>query len=176
MSPGVLDGSLLGLSHPVLDLCESLFDRVEVRRVGRQEPEPGPGGPDHLPHGGRLVGSEVVHDDDIAGLEHGHELLLDIGAEALAVDRPVEHARRGEPVEAQRAQEGQRAPVAVRGEAAQALASRPPAPQRRHIGLDPGFVDEDQLARIEIGLNGVPALSPTGDVGARLLKREQCFF
>ena len=62
------------------------------------------------------------------GFRIGDELLLDIGAEALAVDRPVEDARRGEPVAAQRAEEGQRAPVAMRGEAAQALC--PSAPSR----------------------------------------------
>src|SRR3546814_14572684 len=73
--------------------------------------------------GDRLVGAEIVHDDDVAGFEHGHELLLDIGPEALAVDRPVEDARRRQPIAAQRAEEGQRAPVAMRGEAAQALAA-----------------------------------------------------
>ena len=110
------------------------------------------------------------------GFSIGDELLLDIGAEALAVDRPVEDARRGKPVAAQRAEEGQRAPVAMRGEAAQALASRPPAAQRSHVGLDPGLVDEDQPPRIEAGLPGSPALPPAGNVGAGLLKGEQRFF
>ena len=110
------------------------------------------------------------------GLSTWHELLLDIGAEALAVDRSVEDARRGEPVAAQRAEEGQRAPVAVRGEAAQALALGPPAAQRRHVGLDPGLVDEHQSPRVETGLPGAPALSPARDVGAGLLKGEQRFF
>lgn len=44
--------------------------------------------------------SEVIHDDDIAGLQHPDELLLDIGSEALAVDRAVEDARRCEPIPA----------------------------------------------------------------------------
>ena len=143
MAPSVLDGSLLGQAHPVLDLGEGLLDGVEVGRVRRQVAEPGAGGLDHLPDGGCLVGAEIVHDDDVTGLQHRHELLLDIGAEALTVDRPIEDARRGEPVAAQRPKEGQRAPVAMRGDAAQPRALRPPAPQRRHIGLDPGLVDED---------------------------------
>ncbi len=53
--------------------------------------------------------AEIVHDDDVTGLEYRHELLLDIGAEALAVDRSVEHTRRRQSVAAQRAEEGQRA-------------------------------------------------------------------
>ena len=129
MAPGVLDGSLLRLSHPVLDLGEGLFDRVEVGRVGRQVPEPGADGADHLPDGGRLVGAEIVHDDDVTGFEHGHELLLDIGPEALAVDRSIEDARRRQPVAAQGTEESQRAPVAMRGKAAQAFAFRSPAAQ-----------------------------------------------
>src|SRR5690348_17725198 len=106
----------------------------------------------------------------------GYELLLDIGAEAAAIDRPVEDARGGEPIATQSTQEGQCAPVAVGGEAAQPLALRAPSAQRRHVGLDPGFVDEDQPLWIEIGLPGSTALTPARDVGAGLLKGEQGFF
>ena len=176
VTPSVLDRSLLSLAHPVLDLGEGLFDRIEIGRVWRQEPEPGAGCAYELTDCGRLVRPEIVHDDDVAGLEHRHELLLDIGAEALTVDRPIEDARRRQPVVAQSAEESQRAPVAMRGEAAQALASRPPAVERCHVGLDPGLVDEDQPPRVETGLNRPPSLPPTGDVGAGLLKGEQRFF
>jgi hypothetical protein len=51
------------------------------------------------------VAAEVIHDDDVAGFENRHELLLDIGAEAFTVDRAVEDARGGEPVAAQGAEE-----------------------------------------------------------------------
>lgn len=176
VAPGILDGALLGGSHPVLDLGEGLLDGIEIGRVGRQIPEPGTGCPDPLFDGGRFVGAEIVHDDDVAGFEHGDKLLLDIGAEALAVDRPVEHARCREPVAAQRAEEGPGAPVAVRGEAAQALALLPPATQGGHVGLDPRLIDEHQPPWIEIGLKGPPAPSPPRDVGAGLLKGEQRFF
>ncbi len=66
----------------MLDLGEGLFDRIEVRRIGRQVPEPGAGGLDHAAQRGRLVTAEIVHDHDVAGLERWNELLLDIGAEA----------------------------------------------------------------------------------------------
>jgi hypothetical protein len=32
------------------------------------------------------VASEIVHDDDVAGFEDRNELLLDVGAEAFAID------------------------------------------------------------------------------------------
>ena len=176
MAPGFLDRPLLRVSHPVLDLGEGLLDRVEVWGIGRQIPEPGAGGADHLADGGRFVRAEIVHDDDVAWLQDRHELLLDIGAEALAVDRPIEDARCGEPVAAQGAEEGQGSPVTVRSKAAQAFAPRPPAAQRRHVGLDPGFVDEHQPSRVETGLQGPPVLPSPRDIGAGLLKGEQRFF
>ena len=135
VSPGVLDGSLLSDAHPVLDLGKSLFDRIEIGRAWRQEPEPCAGRPDHLPDGGRLVRAEIVHDDDVAGLEHRHELLLDPGAEAVTVDRPIEDARGRQPVPAQRAEKGQRLPVAMRGKAAQAFAFEAPSAQRAMLVL-----------------------------------------
>jgi hypothetical protein len=176
MAPSVLDGAFLRLAHPVFDLGEGLLDRIEVRRVGRQVPKPGAGSLDHLPDGRRLMTSQIIHDDDVAGLQNGDELLLDISAEALAVDWPVEDTRCREPIPAQRSKEGQRAPMAVRSQAAKPLAPRPPASQRSHVGLDPGLIDEDQALRIETGLPGSPSLTPAGNIGARLLKGEQRFF
>ena len=176
MAPGVLGGSFLRGAHPMFDLGEGLLDRIEIGRVWRQIPEPGACGADHLPDSNGLVGAEIVHDDDVAGLEHRHELLLDIGAEAVAVDRSIEDARGSETVEPQGAEKGQRAPVAVWGKAAQAFAARSPAPQRSHVGLDPGFVDKHQPFWIETRLPGAPALPSPRNVGASLLKGEQGFF
>lgn len=144
-----------------------------VRITGLQHPDRGTIGGSRADRDYPM--STHVHDDDIAGFEHGHELLFDIGPEALAVDRSVEDARRREPVDPQSAEEGQHAPVAMRGEAAQALSSLPPAPQRCHIGLDPCLVDEDQLFRIKTRLPRAPAFPPSRDVGAGLLKGEQRF-
>lgn len=99
----VVNRSLLRVAHPMLDLGEGLFGGVEVRGVGWQIPEPCAGGLDHLADGGRFVRAEIVHDHDVAGFEHRHEQLLDIGPEALTVDRSVEDARRGKAVAMQRA-------------------------------------------------------------------------
>jgi hypothetical protein len=66
--------------------------------------------------------------------------------------------------------------MAVRSKRTQALAFGSPAAQRRHVGLDPSLVDEDKLLRIEITLPRAPSRALARDVGAGLLKREQCFF
>lgn len=152
MATDVVDGALLGRSHPVLDLGEGLFDRIEVRRVWRQIPEPCAGSSNEAAQRSRLVAAEIVQDDDVAWLELRDEKLLNIGAEAFAVDRAVEQARCGEAVATQGAEESQRPPVAMWREAPHPLAFRPPSPQWGHVGLDPGFVDKDQASRVEVGL------------------------
>ena len=90
------------------------------------------------------MAAEIVHDGDVARLEDGDELLLDIGSKALAVDRPVEDARRRQPIVPQRPEKCQRAPVAVRRTRPQTLAFWSPAPDGRHVGLDPGLIDKDE--------------------------------
>jgi len=174
--PGVLDGSPLSVPHPVLDLGEGLLDRIEVGRIGWQVPKPRACGSDHAANRGRLVAAEIVQDHDIAGLEGRNELLFDVGAEALAVDGPVEHTRGAKLVAAQSAKEGQRSPVTVRRKSPYPIALRSPSPKRRHVGLDPGLVDEDQPFGIKMILQGLPSLSSASDVGTRLLKGEQRFF
>ena len=84
----------------LLDLGEGLFDRIEVGGVWRQIPESCAGDLDQAAQGSRLVAAEIVHDDDVAGLKLRHENLLNIGAEAFAVDWAVEQARCSEAVTA----------------------------------------------------------------------------
>jgi hypothetical protein len=160
----------------MLDFGEGLFDRIEIGRVGRQEPEPCAGRLNGLPNGGGFVAAQIVHDDDVARPQHRNKLLMHIGAEARAIDRAVEDTRRGQSVAAQCAEESHGAPMAMRGKAAQPLPFRAPAAQRGHVGLYPGLVDEDQTRRIEPTLPGFPALAAPGNVGAALLKGEQRFF
>ena len=110
------------------------------------------------------MAAEVVHDDDVARLKLRNENLLNISAEAFAVDRAVEQARCGKAVAAQGAEESQRPPVAVGREAAQPFAFWPPSVQWGHVGLNPGLVDKDQASGIELGLPRAPALASTCDV------------
>ena len=85
---------------------------------------------------------QIVEDDDVAGLELGNEELLDPGAELLAIDRPVERARRDQTVLPQRADEGRRLPMAPRNRRDQALAARASAVKPGDFGRRAGFVDK----------------------------------
>jgi len=53
---------------------------------------------------------------------------------------------------------------------------RPPAPQRGHVGLGPGFVDEHQALGIDRRLTGLPSPTSPGHVRPVLLSRERSFF
>jgi len=122
------------------------------------------------------VTAEIIHDDDVAGLEGRDEDLLDIGEETRAIDRPIEHAGGGNPVVTQAGEEGHRPPVPVRNLAEQSCAARAATVGARHVGLGPGLVDEDEAGRIEPSLIAAPARTATRNVGPILLAGVQAFF
>lgn len=68
----------------------------------RQVPEPCAGGLDHPTDYRGPVAAEIIDYDDVAGLQGRHKLLLDMGAEAFAVDWPLEDAKGPHSVAAQR--------------------------------------------------------------------------
>ena len=101
-----VEGSRRGFAQQGFQLGEPLLDRVEIGTVGRQVTQTGAGVLDRRSDAFDLVARQIVQDDDVAFAKLGNEELLDPGAELLAVDRPVERARRDETVLPQRADEG----------------------------------------------------------------------
>ena len=175
-SPSGFDGSLGRLPKQGLELGEDLLDRVEIRRVARQEEQLGAGGADQPANGTAFVASEIVHDDDVAGSQGGHQELLDISAKAGAVDRPIDDAGRGDAVATQRRQKGQCALSAVRHLGDQASAAGAAAMAAGHVGLGPGLVDEHQALGVKPVLMLLPPGAAPGDVGPILLAGVQTFF
>ena len=169
--PSRLEGPLGRLSHEMFELGEHLLDRVEVWAVGWQEDEPGAlpanGGTD----GVAPVAAEIVHDDDVAGFKRGGEELFDIALEAFAVDWPVEHAGCIDAVMAQGSKKGHRLPVAMRHASRESFAFHSPAAQRRHVGLRPRFIDEDQMSGVKPALVMLPSGAAPGDVRPLLFSR-----
>src|SRR5215203_5416377 len=165
-----------GLSEPVLELREELLDGVQVGRVFGQEEEAGARRPDGAPHGFALVRAEIVHDDDVALPQGRDEDRVDVEAERLAVDGPVEEPWRLDPVVAQGGEERHRPPVAVRHLGGQALAAPRPAAERGHVGFGPGLVDEDEAGRIDKPLPRRPLGASPRHVGAVLFGRDQRLF
>ena len=126
--------------------------------------------------GPAFMTSEVVHDDNVARREDREENLLDISAEACAIDRSVDDAGRGEPVATQRRQESEGLPFAERRFGDEARASGASAMGARHVGFRPGLVDEHKPPRIDRRLTRLPPLTPPGDVRPVLFGGAKAFF
>ena len=174
--PSFLDGALSGLAEQGFELGEDVLDGIEIGAVGGQEEELGAGLADGPSHRLALVRSQIVHDDDVAWGELGCQALFDIGQEASAVDRAIEHAWRSDPVVAERRQEGQSSPAAMWRLGDQPPASGTAAMGPCHVGLGPSLVDEDQAGRVKPSLILLPLRAPPGDVGPILLAGVQAFF
>ena len=118
----------------------------------------------------------VVNDDDIARREGPGEFRLDIGQKGIGVDRPFEDSRRIHPIVAERCDEGHRSPMAMRDMGDKTPAAFAPAPERSHVGLHPGLVDEHQAGDADPALVGLPARPSSGHVRPGLLLGQQGFF
>jgi len=160
----------------MLHLGEDLLDRVEVWGVGREECEPRSCRHNRIADSARAVTAEIVDDDDVTRRQARHQELFDIGAEQSAIDRAVDHTRRKQRIDPQGGQERQRLPAAVGREALEALTFRPPAADRRHVGLDPRLIDENEARGIEMRHGLAPSPAPPHHVDPVLLSRQQCFF
>src|ERR1700733_12416144 len=102
--------------------------------------------------------------------------LFDIGVEALAVDGPVEQAGRVDAVVAQGGEESRGLPLALRDLVDEALSPRRPAAKPGHIGLRPGFIDEDEPPGVDEPLIGSPSFAVATYVRAILLACDKGLF
>jgi hypothetical protein len=164
------------LAQQSFELGEHLLDGVEVGRVFGQKDETSPDIADRSSHGLSLVGAEIVEDHDVAQLEGGCEELFDIGVEALAVDGPVEQAWRVNAVVAEGREESRGLPLALRDLVDEALSPWRLAAKPGHIGLRPGFIDEDEPPGVGEALIGSPSFAVAADVRAILLACDKGLF
>ena len=81
-----------------------------------------------------------------------------------------------DPIMAQCSQEGRGVPMAMRNLGEKPHTAWLPAAQRRHIGLGPGLVDEDQTLRRDLVLIFGPLRPPSCDVGTVALPSHHGFF
>jgi hypothetical protein len=176
LSPCGLEGPRLGASHEVLELGEELLDGVQVRAVGWQEEHVGSGLAEGASCRLAFVAAEIVEDHDIAFGKGRSKYLLDVEGEELPVDGAINDPWGVNAIDPQGCDEGECLPVTVRNPRRQALSPRSPAAQRRHVGLDPGLIEEDEPLRVDAMLMGLPSLPLASDVWPILLGRQNAFF
>lgn len=173
--PECVDGSCLGLSQQFFELGEGHLDWIEIRTVGRQEQEARAGIGDETPSRLILVARQVVEDHCVAGAQYRNEDLLDVGKEALGVDRAIEHKGRDQSLAGQAGKERRRLPMSVRRMAQGTCADVGPGVTTRHRRRRPGLVEEDEPTA-KAGLRAPPRLPALSDVGTILLAGVHGFF
>lgn len=94
--PELIDSSFSSIAEEFLELGEGEFDGVQIRRVGWQVTKFGAGRFDCFADTDYLVAGEIVHDDDVAKLQDGDQVLLNPGPEQRAVDGTLDGQRRDE--------------------------------------------------------------------------------
>ena len=130
-----------------LELCEDLLDRIEVRRVEREEHQCRFGPFDCRPGVRGLVGGEIVHDHDVAGVQRRREEGLGKAVKTSPFMAPSMTMGRS----------GRRGLVVFQWQTA-AVAARGAPTQAGHLCGCASLVEEHQPCRIEIWLKGEPSL------------------
>ena len=120
-------------------------------------------------HAGNLMGWQVVHNDDVARLQVGHQGLGDVAVEARAVRGTVQKRGRAQPARAQGGRDGHCFVSPLWGCKPAALAARGPAMTPRHFGGSRRLVQEHKSVRIELGLGLEQRLARRAYVRALLL-------
>ena len=159
-----------------LERREAELDGIEVRAIGWQVPEGGPGGLDSPPDAGDLVGPEVVGNDDVAWLQSRHQDLVDVSAEALAIDCAVEDPRCGQPCDPPRGENRAGLPAPAGGVVVDARATRCPAVPPKQIGGAAGFVQKHEVGDVPGRRRRVPRDPRCRDVRPIVFGRADRFF
>ncbi len=165
-----------GFSQAGLELGESHLDRIEVWRIGRQIEQLCADSFDPFANAVDLMSRQVVHDDDVALGQAGHEEFFDINEEGRAIHWSVQDERRNQAIAPQAGGECRCFPMTPGRFADQAPAFRAASAQADHVGAGPGLVDEHQPIGVKLRLLRLPVLSGFGDVGPVLLAGVQRFF
>jgi len=160
------DSALGGGAEKALEFGERQFDRIEVRTVGGQIDQLCPDAFDRFGNARHLVSRQVVHHDDVASAKRGRKLLLNVAEKHVAVHRPVDHSRRRETSQPQRADERGRLPVSMRDVSDDALAAKGPAIETGQLRVGPAFIEKGELSRVQMRLPESPSLSAIGNVRA----------
>lgn len=159
-----------------LDLPERWLDRVEIGGVFGQELEASVTVGNCFGDGCALVTAEMIDHHDLAWPERGSEALFSVGCEDLGVYGTVDHHGCEDLASADGGDQGGGLPAAVRDLGHKPLAARAAAMGPRHVGFDPGLVDEDQLVGRQLRLPFAMRLAGLRDVRPVLLGGVQRFF
>jgi len=140
----VLDGACAEVLEGGLQLAPAELDGVHVRRLRRQEDQGGASAFDEAPHGLRLVGADVVENDDVAGSQCRDENVLEERLEHVRIGPAFHGHQRSDAADVEGAQHRRDGASVARCEAGSPFAARRPSVVPGHADVAAGFV-HDQL-------------------------------
>ena len=174
--PERLDGPTTGRADKGFELRETELDGIQVRTVRRQVPELRACGFDPLADALNVMGAQVVHHEDVAGLKRRDEDLVEVGEKTVPVHRSIEQPRRGQAGHPQCPHECAGLPVMMRRMIVDARAAPTPAVAPQQVRRDPTFIEKREAGRINRGGDPLPVRPGRSDVGAILFGRADRFF
>jgi len=127
-----------------LQLRPELLNRVELRRVGREEEEGCASLLDGFQRASISMCCQVVHDDAVARLQVRHQLLFDEGTEDIGACARLDVHEPAKPVESDSAEHGDVFPSSVERFPKGFLSALRPAVARRRPEPQAGFIKKDQ--------------------------------
>jgi hypothetical protein len=155
---------------------ESLFDRIEIGTIRRQETQLRAHGFDRVPDGWLFVEGEIVEHDDVAAPERRHEHLLDVGQEGGIVERSVEDGGGRQAVGPQGGDDRVELPLPARREIPEAIPAGTAAIAAEQIGRDATLIEKEVAARVPERLPELPAAPRGRDIRTALFVGVYRFF
>ena len=131
-----------------LDFRPRQFNRIEIRRVRRQIDQVRAARLDQGGNPGHLVCRQVVHKQDVIGLERGDDALLDVAREDGAIDRPRQYQGGRDARRANHRQRRRSWPRRQRGTLDDALIGCRTPIQASHAQIDARFVQKFEVFNI----------------------------
>ena len=138
----------------MLDLRERHLDRIGVWAVRRDEDGAALALLEEAKHLRVLVKPEIVHHHDLAGAKRRAENSLNEVEEVVALHTSVDERVSADAVDVHGSDHGDATAARVRGlRGEEPLSDRSPPASRFHAGVAAGFVDEDGVLRVDLGLD-----------------------
>jgi hypothetical protein len=165
-----------GRAQEGFQFSERELDRVEVRAVGRKEPNVRAYALDSGADVRLLMGRQIVEYNDVAQLQCGHQHLLDVREKTETIDRPIEDGRGAKAIEAKGSHDGVRLPVTAGRVITKSRATRAATVPPQEVGRHPAFIEKDVPLNIAERLPRAPTTTLSDDVGAALFVGVYGFF
>ena len=159
-------------TEDLFNFAPHVFNRIVVRRIGRQIKEAGTGCLNGFAHALDFVGSQIIHDDHISFLERRPQALADPSQKHLPIHRPLKEPRGASPAQADAGNHRGGLIMSVRNAPHRSLAFGRSCSQSAEFGGGPAFIDKHQSRDGFLGQLLMPLSPLFGDVGSVLFGGE----